>query len=416
MAGQQRVQAEEMQFIQAAIEQEQAEVLESARSALVAQEEANQILQAATVEAEGKLAIAEEEVQAVTRRANRWNTVSVAGAIGALVLAGIAVPSSITAQKLARDAQQETKDAKAQKDQLESKSNDLSKQSELLNSQLKATREKEKVAQQKAQAAQQQYQKAQQQEKAAKAQATQAMQQSQVAKQQFGIAQQQAVEAQQKEQQANQQAQAAQGQAAAAADKIQQADQQLAEANQKIVTADRQLATAQQQAAAAEKQATVAAEKTQLANRMLQAVGIQVEATKAQATGLAGQPLLGLVQGIRATGKYQQLIAQASGNESAAPSEIVEAKLQTQAVLSNVYGIQERNILKGNQGRVLSVNFSPDGQTIVSGGADGTVKLTAWDMKQLLQLACNWANDYLRSSPDVSNEDRAICGIQRRGE
>jgi tricorn protease-like protein len=74
--------------------------------------------------------------------------------------------------------------------------------------------------------------------------------------------------------------------------------------------------------------------------------------------------------------------------------------------------------LKGNQERVNSVNFSPDGRMIVSGvqdgtseGRDGTIKIWAWDLEQLLKLSCDWASDYLRTSPDVSDADRAICGI-----
>jgi WD40 repeat protein len=109
--------------------------------------------------------------------------------------------------------------------------------------------------------------------------------------------------------------------------------------------------------------------------------------------------------------EYQQLSAQLQAGDVATQPEIIEAKLRTQAVLANVYGIQERNSLKSNQGNVYSVNFSPDGKTIVSGGNDGTVKLAAWDLEQLLKLSCDWARDYLRTSRDVSDADRAICGI-----
>jgi WD40 repeat protein len=70
--------------------------------------------------------------------------------------------------------------------------------------------------------------------------------------------------------------------------------------------------------------------------------------------------------------------------------------------------------IKTNQGKVNSVSFSPDGQTLVSGGSDGTIKLWAWNLKDLLQLSCNWANDYLRTNPDVTNENRALCNIPHR--
>jgi WD40 repeat protein len=67
--------------------------------------------------------------------------------------------------------------------------------------------------------------------------------------------------------------------------------------------------------------------------------------------------------------------------------------------------------IEANQSSVHSVNFSPDGRTIISGGYDSTIKLWAWNLKDLLQLSCNWVDDYLRTNPDVTNEDRALCNI-----
>jgi WD40 repeat protein len=72
--------------------------------------------------------------------------------------------------------------------------------------------------------------------------------------------------------------------------------------------------------------------------------------------------------------------------------------------------------IKTEQIGVWSVNFSPDGQTILSGGSDGTLKLWAWNLKDLLQLSCDWANDYLRTNPDVTDEDRALCNIPPKPE
>jgi WD40 repeat protein len=63
----------------------------------------------------------------------------------------------------------------------------------------------------------------------------------------------------------------------------------------------------------------------------------------------------------------------------------------------------------------LRVNFSPDGQTlVVHDVSDGTIQFLAWNVNELLSLACNWANDYLRTNPDVTNEDRALCNIPPR--
>jgi WD40 repeat protein len=69
-----------------------------------------------------------------------------------------------------------------------------------------------------------------------------------------------------------------------------------------------------------------------------------------------------------------------------------------------------------HQSAVRSVKFSPDGQSIISGGADGTVKLTSLNVDQLLNLACDWASDYLRTNSNVTAADRAICGIPTKGK
>jgi WD40 repeat protein len=156
---------------------------------LKVKEDANQILQAATVEAEGKLAVAEEtaaqKIAVAAKKANRRNLVSLIGAGAALVAA---VTFGAAAYQINQSA------TKAQ--------NGLSEATAKLDT---ATRDKERAvaladtklaeAQQKTVQAQQQYQKAQAQTKAAKAQATQAAQQAQAAQQQFAAAQQQVAQA-----------------------------------------------------------------------------------------------------------------------------------------------------------------------------------------------------------------------------
>jgi WD40 repeat protein len=329
-----------------------------------AEKEANQILAVARGQAETELAVANRKVR---RQASIGGTVLAAS----LVLAAIAGGSAIQAGFKLKSSQEEVQKAQQEKTKLE-----LSQVT--LNENLKSIQQKEKEARQKAILAQNQFKQAQQNLIAARQKETAANQQMQVAL----VA---AQTAQQKEQQASQQAQAAQGQAAAAEGKIQQANAQLATAQQQIQTAQRQATAAAQVAQAAE-------QKTILANQTLQAVGIQVDATKAQAERLAGRQLMSLVQGIRAVGRYQQLITQVQAGDPATQPELIEAKLQTQAVLTNVYDIQERNRLKGNQGRVWSVNISPDGRTIVSGGTDGTVKLWNLDGTERAMLKGNQGN------------------------
>ncbi len=112
--------------------------------------------------------------------------------------------------------------------------------------------------------------------------------------------------------------------------------------------------------------------------------------------------------------QVSQLTADAKGLSKKRHQKAWKPNCRTQDALSNVWSVQERNSPKANQGSVWSVNFSPDGKTIVSGSSDGTVKIFAWDVEQLLHLACAWANDYLRTNPDVSDGDRAICGIPAR--
>jgi hypothetical protein len=77
--------------------------------------------------------------------------------------------------------------------------------------------------------------------------------------------------------------------------------------------------------------------------------------------------------------------------------------------------------IESDRVRVNSVNFSPDGQTLISGGSDGSVRI--WKpfklrltninsdrkIQDLLQVACNWASEYLRTNPDVTDLDRDLC-------
>ena len=85
--------------------------------------------------------------------------------------------------------------------------------------------------------------------------------------------------------------------------------------------------------------------------------------------------------------------------------------------LWNVKTGQEIRTLKGHDGYVYSVNFSPDGKTLVSGSWDSTIKLwkvetdsNLLNLDALMERSCDWVRVYLQNpNSDVREEDRGLC-------
>jgi predicted NACHT family NTPase len=73
----------------------------------------------------------------------------------------------------------------------------------------------------------------------------------------------------------------------------------------------------------------------------------------------------------------------------------------------------ERNRLEGHDSVVTSVNFSPDGKTLVSGSWDKTIKLwngsNGWGLSALMGRSCAWVRVYLQNNINVREEDRHLC-------
>lgn len=62
-----------------------------------------------------------------------------------------------------------------------------------------------------------------------------------------------------------------------------------------------------------------------------------------------------------------------------------------------------------HKGAVREVCFSPNGKTLFSASADRSVILWNLDLDNLLMRGCQWLQEYLRTSTNVSEEDKRTC-------
>lgn len=69
--------------------------------------------------------------------------------------------------------------------------------------------------------------------------------------------------------------------------------------------------------------------------------------------------------------------------------------------------------LNGHTGSVSKVEFSADGQKLISASTDGTA--IVWDLntviqsKDVLKVGCEWVEGYLKNNPDLPEGDRTLC-------
>ncbi|MEQ8755357.1 MAG: hypothetical protein RID09_17815 [Coleofasciculus sp. G1-WW12-02] len=70
---------------------------------------------------------------------------------------------------------------------------------------------------------------------------------------------------------------------------------------------------------------------------------------------------------------------------------------------------QARQVIRGHNTCILSASFTADGQTLISVSVDGIVKFWNFDLEDLLACGWNRVQDYIKTNPTVSQSDRELC-------